>query len=307
MVTEDIKTQPSPNTGSHSRPWYPWKIYYSAGVAGHGEKVRKMLGLQHYIPALHLQHPVWFFGMYFDCDYFQILAHSGKKIINWRGSDALQLQNSPQRIHIVHHVQALHVCQSIRQQAILDKLNIQSIVRPMFNTPLEAVTMSSFPVDRTEILVLWRRGIDDFIRADMFFEIASRCPDVVFHIVGDEDADRFNQPGMENLIFHGFVDETTLDRIMGQCKGTIRPWVCDGTPNIQTKMLLKGRYAAHSCRFEKVAHCTTVEQYVDWINHLKQVKEPNIEARQWWIQHLNNFDFLEMGFTPDDQSYSHFN
>ena len=103
----------------------------------------------------------------------------------------------------------------------------------------------------------------------MFFQITARCPDVQFHIVGHEDESRFNKPGMGNLIFHGYVGEDELDDIMNQCKGTIRPWFWDGNPNLQTKMLLKGRYAAHNCKFEKVEQCTSVEDYVYWIDKLK--------------------------------------
>ena len=35
------------------------------------------------------------------------------------------------------------------------------------------------------------------------------------------------------------------------------------------------------------------------IEDLKFIKEPNIEAREWWLKHLNNFDFLEDDFKPD--------
>lgn len=114
-------------------------------------------------------------------------------------------------------------------------------------------------------------------------------------MVGDEDPSRFNRPGMENIIFHGHVPEIEIDHLMDLCKGIIRPWLSDGTPNIQTRMLLKGRYAAHSCRFEKVAQCSTAEEYVRWVNDLKDVRELNIKARDWWMKNLNHFDFLEKG------------
>jgi hypothetical protein len=276
----------------------PWKLCYSPGVARHGESLRKMLDLSHYIPSLHHADPVWFFGLYFDGDYHQLLAHGGKKIINWRGSDSLRLRESQERIRIIQHTRALHVCQSSRQEDVLREIGIPSLVRPMFNSPVDGVSVSEFPSGPTAILVLWRRGIDGFIQADMFFEIAARCRDVTFHIVGDEDSSRFSRRGMENLVFHGFVSEQELDAIMDACKGTIRPWISDGTPNVQTRMLLKGRYAAHSCRFEKVAQCITADDYVGWIEALKEIREPNLEARDWWIENLNRFDFLEADFEP---------
>jgi len=287
------------STASSLKSPIPWKLYYSPGVAHHGESARKMLGLERYIPSLHYNEPVWFFGMYFDQDFFQVMAHQGRKIINWRGSDALKLDNAPQRIQIIQQTNALHVCQSERQQAILKKQGIKSIVRPMLNAQPVEFRVKPFPTRKTEILVFWRRGIDDFIQSDLFFAIAAGCPDVIFHIVGDEDSEKFNQPGQENIIFHGFLDEETLHRLMDQCKGTIRPWISDGTPNIQTKMLLKGKYAAHSCKFEKVAHCRTVNEYVEWIQWLKTVTAPNTEAREWWLRNLNRFDFLNLDFTPE--------
>jgi len=279
---------------------FQWKLCYSSGIAHHGENARKMLGLDHYIPSLHNQEPVWFFGMYFDSDYFQVCAHHGKKIINWRGADTLRMINNPERIEIIRNIDALHVCQAQNQKDLLIKYGIKSIVRPMMNNPFHNVVVNDFPPEETRVLVYWRTGDDQYIGAEMFFQIAASCQDTNFHIVGSEDPSRFNQPGMENLIFHGFIPEYELDTLMDQCKGTIRPWVWDGNPNIQTKMLLKGRYAAHSCKFEKVTQCTTVDEYVDWINNLKSIKEPNIEAREWWLQHLNNFDFLEKDFNPDD-------
>ncbi|MBW2018031.1 MAG: tetratricopeptide repeat protein [Deltaproteobacteria bacterium] len=277
----------------------PWKFYTSPGVIHHAEKVRKMLGLEHYVPSLHSREPVWFFGLYFDQDFLQVLAHQGRKILNWRGSDALKLKGNQARIEILEKVEALHVCQSERQQAILRELGLKAVVRPMLNGDPRAYWVTPFPDGETMLLVFWRRGIDDFIQADLFFEIAARCPDVIFHIVGDEDPDRFNRPGMENLLFHGFVSEETLEDLMDRCKGTLRPWISDGTPNIQTIMLLKGRYAAHSCRFEKVTQCRTADDYVEWIQWLKNVKEPNLEAREWWLDKLNNFDFLQPDFDPE--------
>jgi len=297
MTDKKPSVKRNAGTESEQKPFW-WKLCYSSGIAHHGENARKMLGLDHYIPSLHHQEPVWFFGMYFESDYLNAMAHQGRKIINWRGSDALQLANNAERIKIIQSVKAIHVCQGFRQQDILADLGVRSIVRPMFNTSVGNVPMTAFPMHNTEILVFWKRGIDDFIRADLFFQVAAFCPDVVFHIVGDEEASRFKQPGMRNLKFHGFISENDIDRLMDQCKGTIRPWVSDGNPNIQTKMLLKGRYAAHSCKFEKVTQCTTLDEYADWINNLKSISEPNIEARKWWLQHLNNFDFLEMDFNP---------
>jgi hypothetical protein len=104
---------------------------------------------------------------------------------------------------------------------------------------------------------------------------------------------------MENIVFHGFISEVELDELMDRCKGTIRPWISDGTPNIQTKMLLKGQYAAHSCQFNKVSLCKSVDDYVAWIESLKSVQTPNLEARDWWVSHLNNFDFLKTDFEPN--------
>lgn len=275
-----------------------WKMCYSPGVAMHGERFRCMLALDHYIPALHLREPVWFFGLYFDSDYHQVLAHQGRKIINWRGSDTLQLRDHPWRIGVLRQAVAVHVCQSERQQEVLTELGVPSIIRPMFNSPVQEVKPTPFPAGRTAVLVPWRRGIDGFIQADLFFQVASRCPDVLFHVVGDEDPSRFQGPGMGNIIFHSHIPEPELDHLMNRCKGIIRPWLSDGTPNIQTRMLLKGRYAAHTCRFEKVARCSTADDYVRWVEELKGKREPNTDAREWWIKNLNNFDFLEGDFDP---------
>ena len=288
---------PRGSTMQSSDPHVPWKLYSSPGVTHHAENARKMLRLDHYIPSIHYNDPVWFFGMYFNQDYLQVLAHQGRRIVNWRGSDALQLRNSPWRIGIVKQIEALHVCQSERQQAILREKGVDAIIRPMMNADPKGISLRSLPTGHGPgILVYWRRGIDNFIRADMFFAIAAKCPDATFHIVGDEDPGRFNQLGRENIIFHGFLDEKALHRLMDQCKGTIRPWISDGNPNIQTKMLLKGRYAAHNCKFEKVAQCRTADDYVDWIRWLETVTEPNWEAREWWLRNLNNFDFLDLAF-----------
>jgi 2-polyprenyl-3-methyl-5-hydroxy-6-metoxy-1,4-benzoquinol methylase len=280
----------------------PYKLYYSPGVAHHGEKMRKMLKLEHYVPSIHINDPVWFFGLYFDQDYFQFLAHRGKKIINWRGSDALQLKSTPARIRLIKENHALHVCQSHRQQAILTEFGLKSIVRPMINEVVDDIPVTPLPKDRTRILIFWKRGIDDFIRAELFFETALKLPDVEFHIVGDEDPDRFTEAGKENLIYHGLLPEQELDDLMDRCKGTLRPWTSDGTPNIQTKMILKGRYAAHSCRFQQVALCKSIDDYVAWVEWLKGVKVPNFEARDWWLSHLNNFDFLQPDFDLEKQS-----
>jgi 2-polyprenyl-3-methyl-5-hydroxy-6-metoxy-1,4-benzoquinol methylase len=293
---------PLENAGRNQTSSISYKLYYSQGIAHHGEKMRKMLRLDHYVPSIHINDPVWFFGFYFDQDYFQVLAHQGKKVINWRGSDALQLKNNPARIRMIKKIRALHVCQSDRQQAILTEFDMKCIVRPMIAEVVEDISVTPFPKDHTRILVFWKRWMDDFIRAKLFFEIALNTPDVEYHIVGDENSDRFTGAGKENLIYHGFLRERELDNLMDQCKGTLRPWMSDGTPNIQTKMILKGRYAAHSCRFEKVALCKTVDDYVAWIEWLKGVTVPNLEARDWWLSHLNNFDFLQPDFDLGNQS-----
>lgn len=260
--------------------------------------MRRLLNLEHYIPSLHLHAPVWFFGLYFESDYHQLRAHQGRKIVNWRGSDANHLRAKPQWIQIVRNTTAIHVCQSSRQQDVLSKFGIPSIVRPMLNGPVDKIRVTPFPSGQTAILIFWPRGVDHFIQADLFFRVAALCPQVVFHIVGNEDPLRFSGTGLANLVFHGYLPEQDLDRLMDRCKGTIRPWLSDGTPNIQTRMLLRGRYAAHSLAFEKVSLCRSVDEYVEWIRRLQNITEPNLEAREWWRRHLNNFDFLEDGFAP---------
>ena len=302
MGTRTGDRKPTRKSPADQRTATPFKLHYSPGIAHHGEKMRRMLNLGHYVPSIHISDPVWFFGLYFDQDYLQVLAHGGKKILNWRGSDALRLKSNSWRVQIVKNLQgALHVCQSHRQQEVLAGIGLSSIVRPMINEIISDINLTPFPEDRTRILVFWKRGIDDFIRADLFFEVALRSQDVEFHIVGDESPLRFAGPGKENLIYHGFLSEKDLDRLMDQCKGTLRPWISDGTPNIQTKMLLKGRYAAHGCQFEKVALCSNVDEYVAWIEWLKGVEVQNLEAREWWMNHLNNFDFLDPGFDAAKQ------
>jgi hypothetical protein len=275
---------------------FKWKLYYSPGVSHHGEKTRNLLLLEHYVPAIHFNEPVWFFGLYFFHDYLILQAHRGRKIINWRGSDALQLQNDAWKIKIIQRVNAIHVCQSERQQKILANIGMGSVVRPTLNTSAEKIKLEPFPVHSTEILVFWRKGIDHFINAELFFEVARECPEVLFHVIGDENPNRFSNPEMKNIIFHGFVSEEEVDVLMNQCKGTMRPWESDGTPNIQTKMLLKGRYAAHKCKFEKVSQCIGVKDYVFWIKKLENIRIPNLAARRWWLAHVNNFDFLEGNF-----------
>lgn len=279
----------------------PWKLCYSSGIANHGENARRLLVLEHYIPSLHIHEPVWFFGIYFDSDYHQLQAHLGRKIINWRGADTQRMLHKQERFGVIQNTKALHVCQAWHQKEFLARLGIPSIVRPMMNTPPEKVEPTPFP-KKTEILVYWRAGDDRYIQADLFFEVAAKCPEVLFHVVGSEDSAKFQGSEKRNIRFHGYVSEEDLDLIMDQCKGTIRPWMWDGNPNIQTRMLLKGRYAAHSCRFEKVSQCTTADDYVRWINNLKETGEPNIEARKWWMEHLNNFDFLETDFEPDSST-----
>lgn len=277
----------------------PWKICYSPGISHHGENARRLLDLHHYVPSLHKNEPVWFFGLYFDSDYHVLQTHQGKKIINWRGADTLRILDRSDRLDIIKNIEALHICQASHQKALLEKLGVKSIVRPMTNTPFYQIHLKPLPSNGSNILVYWRSGDDKYIQAPLFFEIASKCPDTKFHIVGQEDPDRFQKNGMDNILFHGYVSQQTLDELMDACNGTIRPWIWDGNPNIQTKMLLKGRYAAHSCQFEYVTQCATASEYIDWINDLKQVTQPNLKAREWWLSHLNNFDFLKLDFKPD--------
>ena len=261
-IFEKANVSPTKSAMKTEKKEFRWKLYYSPGIKRHGENARNLLALDHYIPSLHYNESVWFFGLFFDLDYLILQAHQGKKIINWRGADSWRMLHKRERINIIKSIDALHVCQAQHQRDLLMQLGIQSIVRPMMNSPFHDIGLRELPKGKTCILVYWRSGDDNYIQAELFFNIAAHCSDIEFHVVGDEDPSRFNKPGMENVVFHGYIGEKELDQLMDKCKGTIRPWIWDGNPNIQTKMLLKGRYAAHSCLFEKVAHCTPLENYV---------------------------------------------
>jgi len=287
------------------------KLKVSSTVLPFREKAESVWKLERYQYPRDKNRDVVFFGMYHIGDFLSFIKHRGRKIIFWTGGDVLNLRRgylfsdgkqewlskifSWIPIYLLFRT-AENYCENEVERKELADLGIYSEIAQSFLEDIDDFQPCFKTNDeRRHVYLSVRQGQEKEYGQELVEEIASRVPDVVFHIYGGklDVSEPFNMVVRDNIIYHGSVPQNIFN-------GDIRNYHCglrcnehDGFSEITAKSILLGQYPISRIRYQMVDNYQTKDELIALLKGLKNKTEPNISVRNYWRFKLNDLPFLK--------------
>lgn len=199
-----------------------------------------------------------FWGMYRDEDFNYLKNHKGKKIVVWRGSDAMNSAKYSKQILELDNI--IHYSISSFTYNSLKKNKIQSILKPIRPTDIY-----KNPAPRGNSIYFYHGSGKDsakkFYGGDLLSEIKKNVP---YRII---------------VAGHQTYNETQLNEIYRKCFLGLRLTEHDGLPNTVCELGLMGRNCIHNGDLPNCIKYNNIDDIIFNIN-----KE----------YHLRNFDSSEI-------------
>ena len=268
----------------------------SQGVHVFGDKIEKVWKLKKWTGWQDPDKDVLFFGMYDKNDYDVYNSFNGKKTIFWCGSDVPRMLMSQECIRVVKEDPgATHWVETIAQANELMKVGIDAHVAPSFLEDINDFPVSFKPSDKPHIYLSGHPNREGEYGFDLAKRMAIRFPQVTFHLYGvDKSDDRNDCP--KNVIYHGWVQNKQFNEEIKNYQGCIRANKHDGNSEIPMKAILMGQYPMTYLPlqpYECAWQYRTDDELATLIQKLIDTKEPNLKARNYWRENLNQFPWVK--------------
>jgi hypothetical protein len=257
-------------------------IYYCDGMKFYGDRSREYFKFNSY----NIHDKCLFMGLYFDRDYEVFKNHKGERFVFWNGSDVSRLLDSPGAIDIVRNTPAVHACHNKALQDELASVGVSAIIRPILFTDVNDYGISYSPSDKLQFYINAHPQREHEYGIDTVLKIAPQFPNIKFHIYGIEGQSK------DNVVYHGFVQERYMDREVRQYQGCLRLNRHDGLSQLVIKAGLMGQYIITMQDTIGTIKISDTEGLVSAIKEVATKKEPNLEFREYYLDKLNNFDWL---------------
>ena len=260
-------------------------------------------GTQKYIWKRHKKEPCTFFGLYDVRDYLALWQHRGKAWILWAGSD---LENLIQgfifnngKLKLLSKIlrgnwwlvkilkKAEHYVENQNEANKLAKFGIQSKVRPSFLGDIKDFPITYKPSDKPNVFISGHSGREEEYGFGFVARLADIVPECVFHLYGSNEWGYAE--GKKNIVFHGKVSRETFNAEIQNYQCGLRLNKSDGFSEITAKNVLNGGYPITYLKYPMIDNVETEEELVRLLKELKNKKEPNHKARQFYYETLNNF------------------
>ena len=255
-------------------------VYYCDGMKVFGDSMIKYMGYRRYTPE-DVNKEVFFEGLYFQQDYNVLNNHKGKCIVYWNGSDVKRLIKNPQWQEIVKSKDITHLCQSKISVEELKTIGIESTHYPIFFGDINKYQVSYKHSNNPQVVLNSHPGRWKEYGVDTIEEIAPQLPDVTFHIYGST-----RETTNPNVIYHGWVEESVMDEELKGMQCVIKGDY-SGISQTMTKAGLMGLYVISMGEADFAYRAETKEELISQINTLKDMKEPNMELRNNFLQYYN--------------------
>lgn len=281
------------------------KIRISDAISKFKERVLLYWSLKEWDGIEDLDQDVLFFGLYNDRDYDAFRIHNGKKSMFWCGGDILWLQNNWNYQRIMKlFPDTEHYCENEVEAKNLEKMGIKvKMIVPSFLDNVNNFPVSYKHSKTPHIFMCGHDEREEEYGLDFIKEIAPRVPDTTFHIYGisttspyisiskrtidqklvDVDSECFN------IWYHGKVSEEQFNNEIMNYQCGLRTNEHDGFSEVTSKSLLLGQYPISKISYEKIWSYKTGDELVALIDKLKYMKEPNYDARSFYLKRINNF------------------
>ncbi len=244
-------------------------VYYcSSSIANFREKLHKRLGLEVWQYWKNRNDRVIFFGLYHWKDYLRFIWHRGPKKVFWCGSDILNLRDGYSGWwwkYIIPRIKAKHYCENGVENATLHMLGISAEIRPMIFDDPNKYQISYKHSDNPKVFASYHKGREKEYMGG-----------------GDSRIEYLN----------GYSEEQFNEKIKDY-QGCVRLNKFDGFAETLAKSVLMGQYQWSAIPYEHMSfpfmdcgnHLRSLE---NWLEELKNKKEPNYEGRAYWLKVLED-------------------
>ena len=245
------------------------------------------------------------FGAYDARDYFTLWRHKGRKAILWAGSDILNLKNNfllnDGKLKIVSKIfgcfpnfldrwlskNAEHWVENTIEQKALADLGIKANVCPSFMGDVSKFQVSYLPEVQPNAYLSSSEGRQIEYGFGVIENIAGWLPNIWFHLYGADWKTRH-----KNVIIHGRVPKEKMNEDIKRYQIGLRLNEFDGFSEVLAKAVLMGQYAIGKVQHPLIPSYETELDLIDQLNDLSHRVEPNLEAREYYIKHLNKFPWV---------------
>lgn len=262
------------------------KARTSSSVVFFGPKIEKYWGLKKWEGLDDPDQDVLFFGLYHEHDFAAWRHHEGKKTVFWCGSDITRLLNIPERQRVIKMVEAKHYCETAQEAEELRSIDIEAEVKPSFLDDINNFPISFKPTDKPHIWLCAHPDREGEYGVHLVEEMAKKFPTYTFHIYGIDGKD------YENIKYHGKVLEEQLNNEIRNYHCGLRANIHDGFSEIVMKSVLLGQYPISFLPYEKVWSYEDKEDLEILLARLATIKEPNLEAREYYLSIANRYPWM---------------
>lgn len=280
----------------------------SSAVEAFGKMIKKSWGIDEWRGVDDETEEVLFFGLYNDEDYDAYRIWQGKRSVFWCGSDITRLLNSWNYQRIVRLFSAKHYCENEVEQKELKSVGIDSEIIPSFLDDIHDYSCNYRWSAKPHVFICGHNDREDEYGLDTVRRIADRV-DAIFHIYGiSHDSTYFDifaatknsgvpnvkiDSDFPNIWYHGKVPREQFNKEIKKYQCGLRTNEHDGNSEVTMKCILNGGYPITRIKYPDIWNYTDDDELVELINKLKEMKEPNLEARSSWIKRLNQFPWCK--------------
>lgn len=280
-----------------------YRLCVSSSIIGFREKAEKTWGLKRYQWPRDILKPVVFFGMYHIGDYFHFIRHPGKKIIIWAGNDILNLKrnylfNDGKLLclsRLFFKIPAYKLfkktecyCENELERDELKELGIEAKVRPTFLEDIDDFPISFKQQSKNpQVFISTNKNREKEYGWEIIMKIAEKLPEITFHFYGSCKCQNRG-----NIIFHGRVSPEQFNQEIKNYHCGLRLNEHDGFSEITAKSVLMGQYPISRIKYPMIDSYETEEELTALLKELKNKKEPNYKAREFWRKNVNQFPWV---------------
>ena len=266
------------------------KYYCSPSVVNFREKLESVWKLREWSGIVdEPKQEVVFFGLYIKPDYDAYWMHEGKKHVFWCGSDITNLLGNiefQRRVRLFPDTK--HYCENEVEQKELESVGIKAEIVQSFLDDIKKFPVSFKPTDKPHVFMSGHPNREDEYGFSLAVRLAEKLPDFTFHLYGAGNRGKLN-----NIIFHGKVPEKDFNEEIKNYHCGLRPNSHDGFSEITAKSVLLGQYPISFIPYKNIWTYAEEEELVRKLEQIKEMKEPNKKARDYWIKNINKFPFLK--------------
>lgn len=260
---------------------------------------QKTWGTKEYT-ELDIYNPTVFFGIYSFADFFSLWRHKGKKWILWAGSDLRRFKKgywldekglirlNPQELADWLNKNCENWVENESEAKILRELGVEPNICPSFLGDVSKFKVNYKWSERPKVYASVSGDDFNLYKWHLIDETASSVPEIEFHLYGNTVPFKTNN---KNVIIHGRVDQETMNKEIQEMQAGIRLIEVEGCSEVIVKSALWGQWPISRISYPHVSNALTKKELIILLRDLINKKEPDLDARKWFLENLNNYPF----------------